>query len=781
MKKIFFFFFLLCLSLTTQTQDAQSHDNKPCVSIITSVYKGNEFIAGFLSDITRQTIFEQCELIIINANSPDDEEPIILEYAKKFRNIIYKRLDRDPGLYAVWNMAIRMARADYITNANIDDRRNPTSLQQHVQALDDNPDIDLVYSDFYVTPIPNETFECNAYQYIVLPDDFSPNMMHKCLPGPQPMWRKSMHERHGFFDESFISAGDFEMWNRAASKGSKFKKIPGISGLFFLNPKGLSSDITKKEIIEAEMQRIVKQYSDLWNTHHHYFCTAADSKYFAPLLNLIGSIHTTCFDRLGEIAVFDLGLTQEQIQHLNTIAKVSVHNVKLVHPDLLKPCKTHHNGKTVPGWYAWKFVILQQALDLFPYVLWVDAGTTILKPLDTLFNYIQQTGYFLSTIGDEKLNNQLRHPIQWCTTTYVKHYFQLDLPERKWILAQEPVLSNTIGASRKALDYLVKPLRNFVDDLRLFVDDGTTPMGFGTGRHDLTLLSIFAYLQGLTIHHQDHTQQIPIYLSVDGKNEEFYITWHGAFVNDKTCIYNSRGDLHNAQQYNQHIRYNNDQGNAVQFYSQIGQDKKIAQILNNKRNGIFVDIGAYDGIKYSNTYFFEKNLGWKGVCIEPHPDNFKKLQHNRTCHCINACINNIDGKVPFLKITNANPHDGPDLLSGICDHYDPRHLHRVNHETKADGSTQEIIEVACFTLTTVLQQNNIQHIDYLSIDTEGSELSILEGINFDLIDIDLIDIENNFGECMIQNFLESKNFILYENIGYDQIFRNKKYLDNAPS
>ena len=147
-----------------------------------------------------------------------------------------------------------------------------------------------------------------------------------------------------------------------------------------------------------------------------YYCTAADDHHFALLVNLIGSIHVTNFDHLGEIAVFDLGFTQEQINYLHTVEKVSVHRIKtLTHPDILTRFNAHPEMKMVPGWYTWKFVILKESLDIFPHVLWVDAGTTILKPLDNLFKYIDQTGYFLSNMGD-KVNNKLDHDIHWGTT-----------------------------------------------------------------------------------------------------------------------------------------------------------------------------------------------------------------------------------------------------------------------------------------------------------------------------------------------------------------------------
>lgn len=528
---------------------------KPRVSIITSIYNGDDFIAGFLSDITRQTIFDQCELILINANSPGDEEPIITAYMHKFPNIVYKKLDADPGIYGVWNMALKMARADFITNANLDDRRNPESLEVHARALEQNPHIDLVYSDFHVTFTPHETFECNTHQYSILPDEFSPNVMYKCITGPQPMWRKNVHEKYGYFDDTFKSGGDFEMWNRASSMGSRFQKVPGLSGLYYLNPKGLSTDLAKKALQDAELQRINEKYGHLWFTNQHYYCTAADSRYFPYLLNLIGSIHATNFKSLGEIAVFDLGLTQEQIAYLHKIEKVSIHTIELTHPDLLKLYKSNDAGRMVIGWYAWKFVMVKQALDLFPHVLWVDAGTTIFKPLDHLFRYIQKTGYFLCTMGDETFLKKIAHPIRWGTTEYVKTYFNLSSAERQWILDQEPLLSGTLGVSRKAFEYLVKPLYEYTKNLKLFEDDGTTPNGFGTGRHDQTVLSIFAYLHGLTIHQEDHTQKVAMQLALDGGYEELFITWNGKYVHDKTCIYNSRAACPGYEHHLKAIRY----------------------------------------------------------------------------------------------------------------------------------------------------------------------------------------------------------------------------------
>jgi len=240
---------------------------KPRVSIITSVFNGDEFIKGFLEDIVQESIFNECELILINAHSPGNEDAVIQEYLPKYQNIKYLKLDHDPGLYAVWNMAIKLAESDLIANANIDDRRNHQSLEIMAQALEADKNIDLVYGDYLITYIANETFERNNYRWIVQPPDFQPLLIVKCLPGPQPMWRKSMHEKYGFFNEEFFSYGDYEMWVRAVTQGAQFKKIPNfITGLFYQNPHGLSTDQNpdKMQKRNAEEARIVQTYFYLW-------------------------------------------------------------------------------------------------------------------------------------------------------------------------------------------------------------------------------------------------------------------------------------------------------------------------------------------------------------------------------------------------------------------------------------------------------------------------------------------------------------------------------------
>jgi hypothetical protein len=181
----------------------------------------------------------------------------------QYPNIVYKKLDRDPGLYAVWNLAILLARAPYLTNANVDDRLRPDCYEKHARALDEHPDIGLVYSDFYVTYYPNETFEKFHCHHVRTLPEFTPQeILNQPLPNNHPMWRRALHEKFGLFDESFRYSGDWEMWMRLVAGGGKFMRVLGILGLYYYNPNGLSTNAAKKSAIDAEDAKIKMRYAE---------------------------------------------------------------------------------------------------------------------------------------------------------------------------------------------------------------------------------------------------------------------------------------------------------------------------------------------------------------------------------------------------------------------------------------------------------------------------------------------------------------------------------------
>lgn len=292
-----------------QIESSTRQPINPRVTIVTSVFNCDEFIEGFLKDIVQQTIFNECELLMINANSPGNEEEVIRRYMEQYPNITYVRLDEDPGLYGVWNLGIRMARSEYVTNANTDDRLSFNCYALHLQALDEHLEVDLVYSDYLQTKGVNESIDCNtAYEQSDLPE-FEPGYMGKCLPNNHPMWRILMHEKYGYFDESYFSAGDWEMWCRAVEGGSLFKKVPGRLSLVYHNPEGLSTNRKKMKLIIKEREKVDMQYGYFFYDNAYFIGHAQrnkqrnTSKFWIALEKLKARTHNSMlYKRPGNIS-----------------------------------------------------------------------------------------------------------------------------------------------------------------------------------------------------------------------------------------------------------------------------------------------------------------------------------------------------------------------------------------------------------------------------------------------------------------------------------------------
>lgn len=203
----------------------------------------------------------------------------------------------------------------------------------------------------------------------------------------------------------------------------------------------------------------------------------------------------------------------------------------------------------------------------------------------------------------------------------------------------------------------------------------------------------------------------------------------------------------------------------MKYYSQDNQDKFINQVFfRNRKKGFFIDIGAHNGVTFSNSCFFEKQLGWDGLCVEPIPEVFQALKNNRTCKLENACITDEDKEVTFTRISGYG-----EMLSGITDKYDPRHLERIKRTIDEQGGGVEEIKVKGVRLDSLIEKYNIRSVDFLSVDTEGNEWPIIQTIPFDKIQPKLILVENNYNDNRIKDFLYSKGYIFCINL-MDDVF-----------
>lgn len=195
------------------------------------------------------------------------------------------------------------------------------------------------------------------------------------------------------------------------------------------------------------------------------------------------------------------------------------------------------------------------------------------------------------------------------------------------------------------------------------------------------------------------------------------------------------------------------------FYSQYDQDKYLENnVFKGHKKGIFVDVGAYNGIKLNNTMYFEMENEWIGINVEANADVFTELVKNRPNSTnINCAICNTDGEAKFISNSGYTT-----MLSGLQDHFDPRHKNRLDKENASKGGKTEIVSVKTRRLESIFDEYAITYVNYLSVDVEGAEYDVLKSIDYDKVFIDVIGFENNYEDTSgpIIDFLKSKDYVI---------------------
>lgn len=171
--------------------------------------------------------------------------------------------------------------------------------------------------------------------------------------------------------------------------------------------------------------------------------------------------------------------------------------------------------------------------------------------------------------------------------------------------------------------------------------------------------------------------------------------------------------------------------------SQIEQERWVFAMCNGRRGGRFAEIGAFDGVLHSNSYFLETEQGWKGVAVEPNPELFAKLQQNRTAICLEKAVYRESGRVlDFVASQEIGTLQEYADSDGYAWH---RRL-----AVAENGLIQ--VETVTFNEIAAMGDFALTGFDYVSLDTEGSELDILRSIDLARHRIPLFTIEHNFVE-----------------------------------
>ena len=203
-------------------------------------------------------------------------------------------------------------------------------------------------------------------------------------------------------------------------------------------------------------------------------------------------------------------------------------------------------------------------------------------------------------------------------------------------------------------------------------------------------------------------------------------------------------------------------------FSYQGQDLFVVDVLNAQRGGFFLDSGASNGLRGSNTKLLESALGWRGICIEPNAEMFAELVRNRSCICLDCCLYDKDGTVEFLEAAQ--------VYGGIIDEYHPFHLDYARRMASSfvggDAQVSSTRKQARTIRSVLVDHGAPSVIDYWSLDTEGSELAILRSFPFDEYAFRILTVEHNHlpSREKIRAFLESRGYHRVSSLGIDDCY-----------
>jgi FkbM family methyltransferase len=215
-------------------------------------------------------------------------------------------------------------------------------------------------------------------------------------------------------------------------------------------------------------------------------------------------------------------------------------------------------------------------------------------------------------------------------------------------------------------------------------------------------------------------------------------------------------------------------------FARGGMDIALERYMN-QDHGFYVELGANDGARASNTYYFELKRGWQGVLVEPCPNLYlacRKRRGRRNAVYCNACVD-FDHDRRYVDMRYAGPMTvsqslDKDLGDEVA--FNDRAAHLL-----PSGEAPFDFGAVAATLTALLDDANApESIDLLSLDVEGAELPVLKGIDFDRYRFCYILVE-----CRalppLEEFLESQGYILVESLThYDYLFAPAGSDDQAP-
>ena len=237
------------------------------VSTITPCYNMSKYMKGFLENLSTQT-HKDLE-IVLDHNDPSSEEvKMVEEYNERYDNICHIKVEGVDPIGTSMNRCIEHSTGDYLCIWNVDDLRTSNSIEIMADVLDKNSDIDIVYGNFNIV----NKFGATQGQYVDVKPYISELKIGMIL-GPFFMFRKSLIDKAGIFDEQLISGADYDLAMRLVRNG-KAHFMSNILGYYLNEGLGQSTKPDSKQPIE---QTVIEMRYGVRIIHQHLVQLARNS------------------------------------------------------------------------------------------------------------------------------------------------------------------------------------------------------------------------------------------------------------------------------------------------------------------------------------------------------------------------------------------------------------------------------------------------------------------------------------------------------------------------
>lgn len=192
-------------------------------------------------------------------------------------------------------------------------------------------------------------------------------------------------------------------------------------------------------------------------------------------------------------------------------------------------------------------------------------------------------------------------------------------------------------------------------------------------------------------------------------------------------------------------------------HAQFAEDRILAEIFGERANGCCVEVGANDGRTGSASYLFEQQ-GWQCLLVEPIPSLVQEIRRHRACRVVNCAASSHEGEATFFVAESVEAVSGLDLTP-----------ERAEWIRRAGGTIKEIT-VRTATLDSLLEEAGFCELDFVTIDVEGHELSVLEGFDLERYRPRIVIVEDNSidGQASVARHLANHDYVHFKRTGVNE-------------